>query len=271
MITDLIWTFETPLTLEINRNPEFQGTFQPVMLVTFILSVYIAINFDYREAFFNEFEGKNIPSITAFVLENFKPGSVTKEFKVEKFKIGKEYSVTQQGFGCALTFLDCSYFETPLGRRKIVEWFYRLARHNQKGDLFASTELTQATLERARCPIGLSVEAQDIDQQLDQQLDQLDPYRRHEETPSKGKCYWIKDSELASSKNRDVWLIIATALQLRLTTIPSDQPIESSEQASSCLAEQDTNFTDVELSKKLGKFIQWDCHEFLSTSNPELN
>ena len=120
--------------------------FCPVMLITFIISLYIAVENDFREAFYLYFQNKTVPSITVLVLENLQAGIQSKDVIIEGVDLNREHAVTHTGGCLGETLFDSQLFGRPKGRDIILSWFAKLNRYNQGDKYFASTVLTKQSL-----------------------------------------------------------------------------------------------------------------------------
>lgn len=237
--------------------------FCPILLITFIISVFIAVNRHYRESFFLHFAGKQVPCITAFALEHFQPGLLSKHQVLVSIELSKEHDLICDDYGLPPCLFHHKFFGSSHGYGIILAWFTKLNYYHQKFNLFACTTLQQKNLFRMdlSSPIlGLSNEWPDP-----QRLEFYDPYRHVITTPSTSKCYYLKNSVFTActQAEQQVWLMLATALQVRLAVGNQLDPIEKYRKTLPELGWQETNFTEAELLTKLGRFIQWDCQDYI--------
>ena len=173
--------------------------FCPVLTITFILSLYIAVNDQYREAFYLYFQNETVPSITAFVLENVQAGLQNKDLLIEDVCLGEEHGFTHRAEGLIGTLFNYQLFGDAKGRSLILAWFTKLNSYNQGNCLFASTVLTKKSLYQNKIGgsplLCLSTEfpesgAEGFD----------DPYSSYNTEPTVRICYYFQRQWICSTQ-----------------------------------------------------------------------
>ena len=236
--------------------------FIPVMLITFVLSLHIAVNPDYRAIFYAHFQGENLPSITAFVLQSLQPGLLNAKIVVSKACLSKEHRLTYEDEGLAGTVLDPALYGTPDGKGIVAAWFKMLNNHNHGDRVFASTILTKQHLSqlsgRNKQLISTGVVSPP-----DYCEAYFNPYDQKETVPHEADCYILKGGQSNLASDTKVWLLVATALQSRLVTDQTEIPVERDGFRRNDLETHVTSFSEATLLAEIGQFIQWDCHRYV--------
>ena len=234
-VSSFVKCFRPLLRLEKNKS------FSLIMLVTFILFFFIAINPNYRRKFFLYLENEYVPCITASVFENTQPGLNNTEMMTE-ILFSEECIIIYETYGLSLTFFDPIFFRFEYGSGIVFAWFSKLNACNKELNLFASTKLVKRhfyNLNKMNILLGLSVKY-------------ANPYKTF--------TFWLKDSWFNQLKEKSIWFMIAMAIECCLVSNARDDPIYDDSKA---LNSVETSLNEKELSEKIGKFIQWDCKDYL--------
>ena len=99
----------------------------PIALITFVLSIFIAIDPELRQSFYVLHQGK-IPAITQFCLNTFRMCPISPSEYVERLLMLDEYDDTIRDCALAVTIVDKSRF-TGSGFKNILLWFSLLNNH----------------------------------------------------------------------------------------------------------------------------------------------
>lgn len=104
----------------------------PITLITFILSVFISTDLEFRPVFYKNFQGK-VPAILQFSLETFQPGFISDYEKVQEIRFLADHNITIYECGLGDSLMDWKRIKT-MDPDTIFLWFRLLQDHFNSAD-----------------------------------------------------------------------------------------------------------------------------------------